>query len=294
MSSAPTVHRIPTRGGEALRVLDWDHDGDPVVMLHPNGFCGGLYEPVARALSGQARTVALDLAGHGASSTPTDPTRYRFASLAADVLDVLDHLDLHGIACIGASLGGAVAVLVDQLDPGRWSQLLLAEPVAFPASLFSPDRPNPMAIAARRRRRSFGTRDEMRAHYRSREPLSQLGADALDGYLQWGTIEHADGIHLACNPDTEALIFEMSTTAHGAPAAWDHLAHLSCPAVIVAGADSFLPDIFDRQADRADATLLTLPGGHFVLHEHTSRAVALIRTRVLQTTSPAQAIGEPP
>ncbi|MCB9376426.1 MAG: alpha/beta hydrolase [Microthrixaceae bacterium] len=294
MSAEPTVHRVSTRGREALRVLDWDHGGAPVVMLHPNGFCGGLYEPVARALTGDARTIAIDLAGHGDSTTPTDPTRYRFASMARDVLDVLDQLGLRGIAGVGASLGGAVAVLVDQLDPGRWSQLLLAEPVAFPPSLIRPDRPNPMATAARRRRRSFGTRSEMRTHYRSREPLSQLGADALDGYLQWGTIEHADGVHLACDPDTEALVFEMSTSAHGAPAAWDHLAHLSCPAVIVAGADSFLPDVFDRQADRADATLLTLAGGHFVLHEDTNRTEALIRTRVLQPASPAQATGEPP
>ena len=126
----------------------------------------------------------------------------------------------------------------------------------------------------------------MRAHYLSREPLSQLGADALDGYLQWGTIEHADGIHLACDPDTEALVFEMSTTAHGAPAAWDHLANLSCPAVIVAGAHSFLPDVFEQQADRADAMLLTLPGGHFVLHEDTDRTAALIRARVLAQPAP--------
>lgn len=290
MAHLPTVHRVLTRNGEALRVLDWDHAGAPVVMLHPNGFCGGLYEPVARALNAN-RTVAIDLPGHGDSTTPADSARYRFASIARDVLDVLDQLGLHGIAGVGASLGGAVAVLVDQIDPGRWSQLLLAEPVAFPASLFSPDRPNPMAIAARRRRRTFGSRGEMRVHYRSREPLSQLGADALDAYLQWGTIEQRDGVHLACDPDTEALIFEMSTTAHGAPAAWDHLAHLSCPALIVAGADSFLPDIFGQQADRADAALLTLPGGHFVLHEDTARTAALIRQRVLARPATAPETG---
>jgi hypothetical protein len=148
-----------------------------------------------------------------------------------------------------------------------------------------------MAIAARRRRRSFGSRDEMRAHYRSRGPLSQLGADILDAYLQWGTIERRDGVHLACDPDTEAPIFEMSTTAHGAPAAWDHLAHLSCPALIVAGADSFLPDIFGQQADRADAAPLTLPGGHFVLHEDTARTAALIRQRVIARPATAPRTG---
>ena len=41
--AAPTVHRIPTRNGDELRVLDWGGSGPPVVLLHPIGFCGGLY-----------------------------------------------------------------------------------------------------------------------------------------------------------------------------------------------------------------------------------------------------------
>ncbi len=211
--------------------------------------------------------------------------------MANDVLDVLDHLDLCGIAGVGGSLGGAVAVLVDQVDPGRWSELLLAEPVAFPRSSLGSSRPNPMALAARRRRRSFATRAEMYAQYRNKAPLSQLSAEALDAYLRWGTVERADGLHLACDPDTEALVFEMSATSYGAPAAWDHLEHLACSAVIVAGEDTFLPAIFDHQAQRAGATLLTVPGGHFVLHENTSRTEALLRAHVLGRPDPSPATG---
>ena len=289
--AAPTVHRIPTRNGDELRVLDWGGSGPPVVLLHPNGFCGGLYEPVAATLLGTARAVAIDLVGHGGSTTPTDPTRYRFASMANDVLDVLDHLDLCGIAGVGGSLGGAVAVLVDQLDQGRWSQLLLAEPVAFPPTLFRTTTPNPMAVAARRRRRLFATRAEMHDQYCDKAPLSQLSDDALDAYLRWGTVDCGDGVHLACDPDSEALIFEMSATSYGAPAAWDHLEHLACPAVIVAGEDTFLPAIFDQQAERANATLLTVPGGHFVLHEDTRRTEALLREHVLTQPAPSPATG---
>lgn len=289
--AAPTVHLIATRNGDELRVLDWDGSGPPVVLLHPNGFCGGLYEPLARSLLGTARAVAIDMVGHGGSTTPKDPTRYRFSSMAGDVLDVLDHLELRGIAGVGGSLGGAVAVLVDQLDPGRWSQLLLAEPVAFPQSFFGTTTPNPMAVAARRRRRVFATRAEMRAQYFDKAPLSQLSDEALDAYLRWGTVDRPDGVHLACDPDSEALIFEMSATSYGAPAAWDHLEHLACPAVIVAGEETFLPAIFDQQAERANATLLTVPGGHFVLHEDTSRTEALIREHVLAQPAPFPATG---
>jgi hypothetical protein len=131
----------------------------------------------------------------------------------------------------------------------------------------------------------------MHSQYCDKEPLSQLSNDALDAYLRWGTVDRDNGVHLACDPDTEALIFEMSASSYGAPAAWDHLERLACSAVIVAGEDTFLPAIFDQQAERADATLLTVPGGHFVLHENTSRTEALIREHLLTQPAPFPATG---
>ncbi len=274
---APGIH---------LRVLDWGGNGPAVVLLHPNGFCAGLYEPIARRLGAVARPIAIDLRGHGASSAPPDPADYTFTKLAADVVEVLDQLELRGVAGVGGSLGGAVAVLADRHDPGRWSRLLLAEPIAFPITQTPPHVENPMAAAARRRRRTFNTREDMLESYRHRDPLSQLSADALDAYVRWGTVQDGDGVHLACEPEIEATIFDVSATPAGAPDAWAHLANLSCPATIMAGRDTFLPDIFAAQAEQANAELLTVPGGHFVLHEHTDRGADLIARYALGRLSP--------
>jgi pimeloyl-ACP methyl ester carboxylesterase len=267
--------------GNSLRVLDWGGPGQPVVLLHPNGFCGGLYEPIANLLVPHARPIAIDLRGHGGSSAPSDPSEYRFATMAADVLRVLEQLRLSRVAAVGGSLGGAVAIVVDRLDPGRWSRLLLAEPVAFPPAAISRSTENPMAAVARRRRPKFSSLDEMRAAYSRKPPMSELAPEALDSYLRWGTRPDRDGVRLACDPAVEAVIFEISATAHGATDAWDHLPALVASTTIVAGSETFLPDLFGEQAARADAELLTVPGGHFALHEDTRRGVDLILRHVL-------------
>ena len=273
---------LPGETGITIRVLDWGGDGPPVVLLHPNGFCGGLYEPIAHVLAPAVRPIAIDLRGHGASTAPDHPGAYRFENLALDVLAVLDHLDLTTAAGVGGSLGGAVAVLVDRLDPQRWTRLLLAEPVAFPTDAFPHQGENPMAAAARRRRQTFASRSEMTANYRSKEPLSQLAPEALDAYIRWGTTIDAAGVHLACRPEIEAAIYEISAAAAGAIDAWNHLPNLSCPSTILAGEHTVLPDVFAAQADRARADLITVPGGHFVLHENTTRGADLIATNALR------------
>ncbi|MEJ5256274.1 MAG: alpha/beta hydrolase [Acidimicrobiales bacterium] len=277
----PEVRRIAGQAGITIRVLDWGGTGPPVVLLHPNGFCGGLYEPIAEQLVRTARPIAIDLRGHGGSTAPSQPAAYRFENLASDVLEVLDHLHLAAAAVVGGSLGGAVAILVHRLDPARWTRMFLAEPVAFPAGAFSALTENPMAAAARRRRPSFASQTEMNASYSGKEPLSQLGPEALDAYIRWGTTVDASGVHLACRPEIEATIFEASAADGGAAEAWDHLPDLTCPTTIAAGESTFLPDIFAAQAERAGAALVTVPGGHFVLHENTLRGANLIARHVL-------------
>lgn len=272
----PALVDIEVGPGVRIRVLDWGGPGPAVVLLHPNGFCAGLYEPIAEGLRGVARPIAVDLRGHGRSSAPPGAERYAFEQLATDVVAVLDGLGLRGVAGVGGSLGGAVAVLVDRIDPGRWSRLVLAEPVAFPLADGPAATDNPMAAGARRRRSRFPDLSAVVDAYRDRPPLSQLAPEALEAYARWGTVEEGDGLRLACDPEVEATVFEVSTGPAGAVAAWDHLPRLSAPTTILAGQDTFLPDVFADQARRAGAELVTVPGGHFVLHEDTARGVELI------------------
>lgn len=271
------------RGNRTVTALDWGGHGRPVVLLHPNGFCAGVYEPIAQLLRGRCRPIAIDLPGHGSSTAPTELAQFAFERFASDVVAVIEAMDLEQVVGVGGSLGGAVALMVDNARPGLWQRLLLAEPVAFPAMDFANASENPMAAAARRRRRTFVSREAMIAAYSRRAPLSELAPEALKAYVRWGSTTDDAGTHLRCDPETEATIFEVSATKDGAQAAWDHLPHISCPVTIVAGTETFLPDMFASQADRAAAQLVTLPGGHFVLHEDSERGADLIDRYALQS-----------
>jgi pimeloyl-ACP methyl ester carboxylesterase len=289
----PAAERVDVHGGQ-VTVLDWGGTGPDVVLLHPNGFCAGLYAPVATRLVDVARIVGVDLPGHGGSTAPTDRAGYRFGAMAERVLAALDRLGIRQPAVVGGSLGGAVAILADRLRPGCWRRALLAEPVAFPPTRMAggaEPTENPMVTAARKRRSRFHDRAAMVEALSGREPLSQLAPEAMEAYARWGTVDDGDGVRLACDPEVEATVFEVSGEEDGAPAAWEHLAHLSCPATVVAGRDSFLPDMFAEQAARAGAELVIVAGGHFVLHEDSARGAQLIRRYALGIGDPGPSPG---
>jgi len=83
--------------------------------------------------------VALDLRGHGGS---TWPGVYSFPLMRDDVLGVLDALDLGGLVLVGHSMGGIVAYLVAQAQPGRVTRLVVEDaPPPFPRDRPVPTRP---------------------------------------------------------------------------------------------------------------------------------------------------------
>lgn len=97
-------------------------DGEPVVLVH--GFASsrqgtwaetGWYDELAEA---GRRVVALDCRGHGDSDKPHDPAAYGHATMASDVVALLDHLEVDRADLMGYSMGGWVTLhlLVDHAD----------------------------------------------------------------------------------------------------------------------------------------------------------------------------------
>jgi len=286
----PTTHRLPISSG-SLGVLDWGGDGPDLLFLHPNGFCAGLFDPLARRLRGRWRVVGIDLRGHGSSDDAQSPLDLRFDRLARDVVEALDLLGVGDLDVVGQSLGGGVGVLVDRLCPGRIRRLVLAEAVAFaPTGLQAGDlRENPMSAAARRRRSRWPNEAAARERFRARVPLRDLGSEFLDAYLRWGTeINHAGEVVLCCRPETEAQVFEISATPDGAPDAWSHLDDVTASAAVVVGAGSDLPRVwFDDQAARMGAGVTSLPGGHFMLQTEPDDVAEIVNRLLTGLTSTA-------
>jgi pimeloyl-ACP methyl ester carboxylesterase len=54
------------------------------------------------------RVVGLDCRGHGKSEKPHDPAAYALELMAADVLRLMDHLDIRIAHCVGYSMGARI------------------------------------------------------------------------------------------------------------------------------------------------------------------------------------------
>jgi pimeloyl-ACP methyl ester carboxylesterase len=256
------------------------------VLLHPTGFCAGLFHPLASRLTDRFHPIGIDLPAHGASDSPPERDGFAVSTYATHVLAVLDQLGIDGCVMLGESLGGGVASLVDEQRPGFVRHLVLCEGIAFDGDRVpivrraeDADADNPMATIARKRRPVWPDRATVRESYAGRPPLDVLAPEALDAYVHWGFADRPDGqVELACSPEDEATQFEVAMADNGAPAAGRHLAELSCSATVLNGDASNLPAAwFAAQADATGTPLVTVPGTHFFLQEDTARAEALVR-----------------
>jgi pimeloyl-ACP methyl ester carboxylesterase len=282
LTEAPRSFHVE-HDGLRIAVLDWGGAAGarPLVLLHPNGFCAGLYDPIARRLAaaGAFRPVGVDLRGHGGTDKPEPPDPYTYDGMAGDVIAVLDALGFGEVDIVGGSLGGGVAIHVDRLQPGRARRLMLCEPIALRVTADTPVGPDhPMAAGALRRKVVWPSREAMIDSYGSRPPLDRLAPEALAAYIAWGTDDRAGGqIALACPPAVEAAIFSGPPARRGVNAAWEHLPHLTASVAVLAGDRSFVPgERFEAVAAAAGVPLVPVTGDHFFLHEDTARGLALI------------------
>lgn len=104
--------------GVEIAFLD-QGQGEPVVLLQ--GFTGNLHDwPKMRDALLQAgyRVIVMDSRGHGQSGKPHDPKAYGH-HMAADVVRLLDHLQISRSHVVGYSMGGDIANKVRAMYPAR-------------------------------------------------------------------------------------------------------------------------------------------------------------------------------
>ena len=121
-----------------LNFVDEGH-GLPLVFQH--GLGGdlnqplGLYRPLA-----SVRLIACDMRGHGETRPLGDHAKLTIATLADDLIGLIDHLGIKQAIVGGISLGAAVAVNVALRYPDRVLGLVLVRPAWI-------DRPLPENVA---------------------------------------------------------------------------------------------------------------------------------------------------
>lgn len=117
------------RSNDGLELFYRDYRGSPdrppLVCLHGLTRNSRDFEGFADRYGGQFRIIAVDFRGRGMSDRDPKPERYLPVTYAADILQLLDELEIHRAVFVGTSLGGLVTMLVAGIQPHRIAGAIL-------------------------------------------------------------------------------------------------------------------------------------------------------------------------
>ena len=104
--------------------------GPTILLVHGFGCDQNLWRLVVDRLESDFRLVLIDLVGSGSSDPGAwDPAKYASLSgYAADILDIVDELDLRDVVFVGHSVSAMIGALATITDPSRFAKLVLLTP----------------------------------------------------------------------------------------------------------------------------------------------------------------------
>jgi pimeloyl-ACP methyl ester carboxylesterase len=259
--------------GVELALLDWGGSGPLALLHHATGFCKGVWAPIAEALQGQFRVIALDARGHGDSSQLEGAAAYAWPEFSRDLTAAAEALAVqHGPIALGMghSFGGTAMLGASRARPDLFERLVLVDPVVPPPAAQMPadadSRPNALAEGARRRRTEWPSRAEARTAWGQRSVFASWRPEVLDLYALDGLRERADGsVTLKCPSAVEAAIFDQGRALDVEQIAEGHPTRTLW---LRAGLGNFPADWCRSLAARMRACeYLELPVGHLVVME---------------------------
>ena len=120
-------------GGWRARCIEAGDPGAPPVIMLPGWGCTAytFRRNVPAIAAGGWRVVIVEPPGQGWSDKPKEPGAYTLTSLARNVVEVLDRLQIESAPLIGQSMGGRIALQAALDSPGRVQRLALWSPVGF-------------------------------------------------------------------------------------------------------------------------------------------------------------------
>src|SRR3954452_20502638 len=119
-----------TLGGHRLAYTTYGEGPRVLVLVHGLLLNQRMHAELAKALAERGnRVVTIDLLGHGRSDRPPDMWRYSMSTFGAEVIALLDHLDVDEAVVLGTSLGANTALEVAALAPERLRGMVIEMPV---------------------------------------------------------------------------------------------------------------------------------------------------------------------
>jgi pimeloyl-ACP methyl ester carboxylesterase len=221
--------------------------GQPLHFLHANGYPPECYQPFLELLQTQYHVFGMLLRPLWKDSNPSEIRSWE--PFSDDLLQFLAPQPTPVIG-VGHSIGAVVTLRAALREPGRFSALVLIDPVLFvPGRLISwkffytlglGDRVHPLIGGAKKRRRVFDDLEAVFRRYRSRNVFRYMSDENLRIYIEGVTRSKADGTYgLVYSPEWEAQIYRTGLQDFDI---WRGLPKLEVPTLFIRGAetDTFL------------------------------------------------------
>ncbi|MBP6224241.1 MAG: alpha/beta hydrolase [Rhizobacter sp.] len=262
--NTPRLHHVPcldTRGLHRTAYWEWGDPSNPRVLVCVHGLTrqGRDFDVLAAAMSDRYRVVCPDIAGRGESDRLTNPMEYGIPRYVADMVTVLARVHAETLHWVGTSMGGLIGLGLAALAASPVSRLVLNDvgPVL-----------EAKAIAR------IGAYLGLPLRWDSVEQAADYLLTISKGFgphtaEQWLALTRPmlrpaedGGVHLHYDPALAAP-FKVTTpemAAAGEAALWHAYDAITCPTLLLRGADS---DLLTAET----AAAMTLRGPRARLHQ---------------------------
>ena len=234
------VQCLDSRALHRMAYWEWGDPQNPNVLVCVHGLSrqGRDFDTLAQALAGEYRVVCPDVVGRGQSDWLTDPMGYALPAYVADMVSLLARLNARSVDWLGTSMGGLIGLGVASLAGNPIRRLVLND--VGPTIQLD-------AIAR------IGTYLGLPMHWASLEEAADYMLSISKGFgahtrEQWLALTRpmlkADGAGFKPHYDPAiAVPFRAITpeiAAYGQAALWKAFDAVSCPTLLLRGADSDL------------------------------------------------------
>lgn len=267
-----------TVNGLRLHYRKWGKaDAPGLLLLH--GLTGNAWEwdPVAAALALRFQVVALDQRGHGASAWASN---YAPDHMVADIAAIIPALGLDRVQLVGHSMGGINAYLCAALRPDLVERLVIVdigpESITAEASAFWFGALSDAAQA------TYANPEQALAEWRSANPRAR--EQELRHFIVHNLRQDAGG-RWVWRYDA-AHLRSFIDNAPSDVAQWRTLQRVTCPALIIRGAESEVlsGETASRMArELSQGSLVEIPNGGHDLTVEQPKALAATLLRFLTT-----------
>ena len=246
------VQCLTARGLHRMAYWEWGDAANPRVLVCVHGLSrqGRDFDTLARSLCTDYRVVCPDVVGRGQSDALADPMAYQVSTYVADMVTLIARLNAATLHWVGTSMGGLIGMVLAGLPNSPIQRLVLNE--------IGPTI-QPEAVAR------IGTYLGVPQHWATLDEAADALLAISQGFgphtrAQWLALTRPmlkpdvkpDGagfkLHYDMNIAQPIRAMTPQDAATGEAVLWHSYDHITCPTLLLRGADSDLLTAATAQA----------------------------------------------